>query len=309
MRKTLLSLLLFSSYISPGFSLSSPNMPDSFHIKEQACRGGGCLNLVANEKKIGALLPKANTLGTFEYVNTDNQRQITIRFTGTRLSDTVYQGNEYTFDVYGKNRVLLGKLIMRSDFGRVAFSSFKLFAPDEQTVLAYGNADLASLKTKHLVFLKDSTNIIATLSRPLFTLSHDSDVTLIDKQQFFANQDASLLPAILAIYSIHDIQMGVDLPETVSNELFQELQMQVQKTAEAQYPEQANLPITDAQIKAAAYLLHQRFHEQFDESSLTDEEKIKQFIYFGCDLVASHTLTPNEEQAVLTVLTNSLMNM
>lgn len=76
-----------------------------------------------------------------------------------------------------------------------------------------------------------------------------------------------------------------------------------QKTAEAQYSDQTSLVVTNKQLK------HQRFREQFDESSLTAEEEIKQFIYLGCDLVASHSLSPSEEQAILQVLANRLMNL
>jgi hypothetical protein len=310
MRTILLSFLLLCGYTPSVFSLSNTGMLDFFYIKEQAChRSGSCFNLLDNGQKIGTLRPKSNTAGTFEFLDSQNQRQITIRFTGMRLSGTFYQGNNYTFDIYGKNRILLGKLLMQSEIGIVSFLNFKLFSPDERTVLAYGNGDLTSLNTKHYIFVKDSLNIIATLSRPLFTWSRDSDVSLIDKQLFFTMQDPNLLPAVLALYCMHDIQMGVDIPESISSDLFQDLQTQVQKTAEAQYSDQTGVVVTNEQLKAAAYLLHQRFREQFDESSLTAEEEIKQFIYFGCDLVVSHSLSPSEEQAILQVLTNRLMNM
>lgn len=306
MRKILLSLLLLCGYPTSALSLSQIEVPDFYYIQEQVCRGGGCFNLLADEKKISALRPKLRAVGTFEFFDSQNQRQITVRFTGLSQSKIIYLGNEYTFDIYGKNRFLIAKLRMHSSIGLVSFLSFELLSPDERIILAHGGANLPSLGARHYVFSGNSSNVIATLSRPLFTLSRDSEVTVINKQAFFSTEDPNMLAAVLALYCMHDIQMSVDL-EGMSREVFHDLQNKLQTTAAAQYDK--TLVVTEEQVKAATYLLHQRFRELYDETNLNEEEKIKQLIYFGCDLVQSHSLSPIEEQAILQALTNSLMNI
>ena len=57
--------------------------------------------------------------------------------------------------------------------------------------------------------------------------------------------------------------------------------------------------MTQEQLKAAADILNQRYQEVYDDSFLNEEEKVKQFIDFGCGLVLSHAFSPEEELAML----------
>lgn len=303
MLRVLLGLILLCGSIASGFALSKDDMPNSFQIKDLKCSHGGCIDLLANGKKIGALRRKPNTLGTFEFFDKTDQRQLTLKFIERFITN-----NSYRFDIYDKNRVIVAKLSLESDFGLVSFLCFKLLSTDNHTILASGVSYLPSFETKHYIFFGAGGSIVATLARPLLTLSRSSDVTIINKPEFLSIiQDPNVMVALLAMYSTHDLQFQVDsTDDELSPEIFQDLQAKLTNVTAEQYANEEKLVVTEVVLQAAADLLQKRYLEIYDDTNLNVNEKMKQFIYFGCDLVQSHTLTSLEEQAILQVLVNRL---
>ncbi len=303
MRNIVFGLLLLGGSITPGFALSLQDWPASFDIKEQSCRMGGCFDLTAQGKKIGSLRLKPNALGTFEFFDDDNQRRITLKLTDLILRPI---SNQYEFAVYDDNQTVIAKLWMYSDFGIVSFLRFELRSVDEHAKLFAGASDLLSFETTHNVFLGDSSRIVATLSRPLFTLSRDSHVTLNKPAYVLSALDPNLFAAVLALYCTHDVYLSVDPEKVEPPQFVQDLQTKLKKITEEQDVPRAEWIVTTPELEAANMLLHQRYREIYDNTELSEEEKLQQWVDFGCDLVQSHTLSPKEEHAILQVLSHRL---
>lgn len=303
MRNMLFSLLLLGVSVTSGFALSPQDWPATFDIKEQSCRTGGCFDLTARGQKIGALRPKPNSLGTFEFFDDDNQRQITLKLTDLILRPI---NSQYEFVVYDNNQTVIAKLWMYSDLGIVSFLRFELRSADERTKLFAGASDLFSFETTHNVFLRDSPRIVATLSRPLFTLSRDSHVAMNKPVDLLSEQDPNLFAAVLALYCTHDVYLSVDPEEVAPSQFVQDLQTKLKKITEEQDTPQTEWMVTTPELHVALMLLHQRYREIYDDTDLSEEEKLQQWVDFGCDLVQSHTLSPKEEHAILQVLSNRL---
>ncbi|MCX7091019.1 MAG: hypothetical protein NTU48_06175 [Legionellales bacterium] len=298
MRRILLSLLLFCGDVGPVLALSAEDLPGSFSIKEQKCNTDTCFDLTTNGQTIGSLRRTPGTLGTFDFFDQQHQRQVILKFTKT------FWGSPQ-FEVYDKNQVLIGQLQLTFDrkIGRVI--RFDLSSANGKVLFITGSSNLFG--TKHTVYVGKSWEVMATLTRPLFTWSRDSDVTIINKDQFLNRVDPNVLAAVMALYCLHDTTIKVDNAESIAPpKLFQDLQAKLKKLAEDRAGDAAGIVVTEAQKQAAADLLNQRYREIYDDSNLNEEEKIKQFVAFGCGLIQSRTLSPVEEQAMLQFLISRL---
>ncbi len=65
--------------------------------------------------------------------------------------------------------------------------------------------------------------------------------------------------------------------------------------------------ISASQEQAIADTLNGRYHDTYDDTNISEEEKIKRYVDLGCDLVQSHSLTPEQENAMLQFLKKRLV--
>jgi len=295
-RKFALSLILLCSQIVSVNALSVTDLPGTFTIKEQKCNS--CFDFKANDQKIGAF--RHTTQGSFVFFDEHNHPKITFKFIKFSWA-TAY------FDVYDYDRVLIAKAMLFFERKTGKFIRFNLMSVDEKTILATGVSNL--LATTHTIYRGESWDVIATMHRPFFTWRRDSTVMIQDKS-LFSDSNPNMLAAMMALYSIHDTSLQVDAgdePVPAPAPLFQALQAQLQKLAVARAGETTGEEVTTEQMQAAADLLNQRYREIYpDDTNLDEEEKIKQFVAFGCGLIQSRTLSPQEEQAMLQFLIKRL---
>ncbi len=292
MHKILLSLILLFAQSLPIWALSADNLPLFFQIKEQQCQGG-CVHLSASEWMMGSLLPAPNKMGTYEFFDTKNQLQVTLRFTGTSW------GVGLKFDIYDKQQTLIAKLMVTANPKSGQLERFDLFTPDEKTILVTSISNLFG--THHTVYVGKSWHILAELTRPLFTWSRDSEVKIMDPAKLVSIVDPNVFAAVLALHCKHDFRIVVDAPDVdnVPVRKRQTLQEKLKNVAKKSGLSEGAHEMTQEQLKAAADILNQRYQEVYDDSFLNDEEKIRQFIDFGCGLVLSHSFSPEEEQAMV----------
>jgi len=298
MRSVLLSLLFFCSTVTSTFALSATDLPGSFDIKEQQCLKGGCFDLMAHGQKIGALRPTPDTTGTFDFFDEHNDRQVTLRNSKNSLG-------ALKFDVYDKNQVLIAKLVIMYNLKSHQLIRFTILSTDQKTILATGVSNVFG--TKHTVYVGNSWDIMATLTRPLFTWSRDSSVMITNKSQLLATLDPNVLAAVIALYSGNHLSFRPDPKNSMHTpKVDSDLQVKLQQVADTRGSGEPALLVTVEQMKAAADLLNQKYQERYDDMNLSEDETVKQFVDFACDLVQSHTLQPVEEQAILQFLQHRL---
>jgi hypothetical protein len=303
MRHILLGLLLSCACSQPLMAWSGEDLTSSFAIKEQQCETKSCFDLLTDGNKIGALRRTPGTSGSFDYFDQNGQRQIILTFNKS------YWGISQKFNVYDKNQQLIAKLTMDVNYKSGQLLSFTVLNPDESKILAIGRASL--LGTSHSIYLGNSWDKLAIMTRPLFTWSRDSEVTILNKTAFVSGLgvDPNVLLASMSLYCIHDTTITKDAPqEKTQPKLFKELQAKLQKLVEEREGAVPINTITEAQMQAAADVLNQRYHEVFDDSHLNEEEKVKQWVTFGCDLIQAHTLAQEEEQALLQFMLKRLQS-
>ena len=300
MRSILLGLLLLCSHVGSVLALSANDLPSYFDIKEQKCSNAGCFDMMANGQKIGSLRRTPGTSGSFDFFDQQDQRQVILKLS------KVFWGSP-KFDIYDKNQVLIAKLQLTFDHHSGRMLRFDLYSTNEKVIFVTGISNL--LGTRHTIYVGKSWDVIAKLSRPLFTWSRDSAVDVVNKQQFLDRVDPNVLAAVMALYCIHYLFVKVDdAAPIVPPKLFQDLQIKLKKLAaeRAMDADGSVVSVTEAQMQAAADLLNLRYREIYDDSNLSEEEKIKQFVAFGCGLIQSRTLSPAEEQAMLQFLISRL---
>ncbi|MCR9192416.1 MAG: hypothetical protein NXI01_07120 [Gammaproteobacteria bacterium] len=300
MRNVLLSLFLLGSVVTSTFSLSASDLPSSFDIKKQTCKEGGCFDLTAEGQKIGALRRTPGTKSAFDFFDKDNERQIILEF--DKFGWVPFKGFTRELSLYDSNRVLVAKLLMNFELGSKKLTRFVISSPDQKTVLATGVSNFFG--TKHYVYVGKSWRTMATVSRPLFTWSRDSNVMITSKPQLLSTLDPNVLATVLVAYCFHNMDLKSEPKRLTGLPRFGlELRSKLQKLR-MEYEEFG--VVTEAQLKAAADLLNQRYRERYDDTHLSEEEKINQFVNFACDLIQSHTLQPKEEQAMLQFLQRRL---
>lgn len=293
MRSILLGLCLFCSDIGHIFALSNADLPSYFSIEEQQCDSHNCFDLTTRGKTlIGALRPRPYTSGTFEFFDQENQRQVMVKFTES-------VGGVSYFHIYDNNQALVATL----DIWRGLEDSFYLFSAETKIILATGVS--TAFKTSYVIYDKASWTRIAELSRPMFTSSLDTEVEIVNKPLFLARVDPNVMAAVIALFCSYGTPVKADniaLHQSVHPKFIKGLQSKLKKIAAEYRINNEQLVATEAQNKAAVALLKQRYQEVYDDTYLSEEEKIQQFIAFGCDLVQTHTLSPTEEQAILQFL-------
>ncbi|MBP6918535.1 MAG: hypothetical protein KBB94_06440 [Legionellaceae bacterium] len=298
MYKIFMSLILLFTNVLPACALSADSLPLSFQIKEQKCQGR-CFYLTAQEGRMGSLLPAPMKMGTYEFFDAKNQLQVTLRLTGAYWTALM-------FDIYDKNRTLVAKLRVFVNYKSKQWQRFELYAPDEKTILAIGVSNLFG--THHTVYMGKTWHILAEFTRPLFTWSRDSEVNIMDSAKLASMMDPNVFAAVLALDCIHDVDIAVDAPDVESTPVkkVQTLQEKLKNVAKKSGLPEGAPEMTQEQLKAAADVLNLRYQEVYDDSFLGEEEKVRQFIDFGCGLVLSHTFSPEEEQAMLQFMLSRL---
>ncbi|PJD94104.1 MAG: hypothetical protein CK424_00700 [Legionella sp.] len=304
MLKNILRTLIFSFSITcPMFvsALEISSLPDSFHIKTNTNCPGGCFSLTSQNQLIGELLLVPRKTGTYVYVNGQNQPQLFLRL----VSASSYTGLLY-FDMLDTHKETIARLMVRANPKSGQLMGFVVYTQDYKTLLVTGSTNLFG--TKHTIYAKNSWHELATLSRPLFTWSRDADVTVLDQAglEVLSNINPHLLPAILAFYCSHH-SLSVDAPEpSNAPDSLQLLQNKLDAVAQERGFSKNNPAVSEEKLKATVEMMHQKYQQIYDDTLLSEEEKIKQFVNFGCELIQSHTFQPAEENAIIQFLSERL---
>ena len=306
--KKLLGVFCFFLSISSAWAFSSDNFPDSFSIKNIK-KFKGSTQLVSNQKVIGSLIMAPHKLGTYYFYDANHQHQITVAF-----KDFSSISSMFTFEVYDSQKTVLGSLHTFMNPVSKQVVIFELFDTDNKKPIISAKSNLFG--TKHTIYVGETPNIymkysapvLAELTRPLFTWSRDTEVSIKDKSGIFSRIEPNLFAAALAVYcSQRDLAVDADpfskkttSPKGLKNtpKLPQSPRLSVQHGA-----------VSEHQLKMAADILNQRYSQVYDDANLSEEEKIKQFVGFSQALIDSHTLTASEEKAVMQFINQRAPNL
>lgn len=319
MLKTLFACIILAQTLSV-YALSSNNLPDSFALKQVKCPAEGkhCMALIANGKTIGSFEPAQDKTNLFYFFDEQHQKQVSIKHLNTRtnirscgINCPIFQD----FDIYEKNNHLVAKLELSYDVMQSSFHTLRLYTKDHRNLLISG-MHTTSTGTSSIIYDGLNPNYeLASIKRPLFTRSLDSEISILDKSSLLFSVDPSLFVATLALYC--NTSLFYENPEasaehTISPESLQNLRKQLQTLAESQgFLPDLHAYLNDHAIKAAGNVLIQRYQQTYgdfwdDESLFTKDKKLQQLFDLGSDLILSHSLSPIEEKALFQFLTSQL---
>ncbi len=303
MIKTIVRALLFSvglAYATLTSAIESGSVPDTFHIKTNTHCPGGCFKVTAHDQPLGelSLVPKKG--GTYVYVDAADQPQLYVRFTAASPWTGI------AFDILDLNQTIIARLVLTENSKTRQLQHLHLYAKDSKRPLLVGWSNMFG--TKHTFYAKNSWHVLAELSRPLFTWSRDAEVSIIDQSglQELDNINPHMLPAILALYcTSSSITVDPQEPAT-SPAALKDLQNKLQNISKEQGFSNNKPRVSEAQLKATIVMMNEKYQHIYDDAALSEEEKIKQFVTFSCELIQSHTLQPEEENAILQFLLERL---
>ena len=306
--KKLLGVFCFFLSVSSAWALSSDNFPDSFSIKNTP-KFKGSTQLVSDKKVIGSLIMAPHKLGTYYFYDAKHQHQITVA-----LKEVSISSDMSTFDVYDSQKTMLGHLRMFMNRHSKQVLAFELFDADNKNPIISAKSNIFG--TKHSVYLGDAPNIVRSystpalseLTRPLFTWSRDTEVRITDKSSIFSIVEPNLFAAVLAVYcSQRDLSVDAD-PFSAKSDSPKVLKTHSKPPKSPRLSVQHGA-VSEHQLKMAADILNQRYSQVYDDTHLSEEEKIKQFVGFSQALIDSHTLTALEEKAVMQFINQRAPNL
>lgn len=287
LRKIFLGLTLSLNSFSL-WAISPDTLSLSFDIIEKKCPGG-CFYLQTSDGLLGSLLPMLHRHSTYHFFDEKKQLGLTLKFTAMYWSS-------FKFDIFDRNHTLIAKLEEISG-GENRLLRFNLYAPDGKTVLAVGRSNLFG--TEHTIYAGHSQQIIAVLTRPLFTWSRDSAVTIMDKAKLASIMDPNVFAAVLALHCHHDFGAKLTLDMKSTPVPVQNLREKIENVGEKLGLLDFTSQPSEEKLQAASNILNQQYQAVYDDSFLDEEEKVRQFIDFGCELLLSQTFSPEEAQAMV----------
>lgn len=304
MIKNIVRTLLFSvglAYTTLATAIESQSVPDSFHIKTNTHCPGGCFELTAQNQLMGKMFLAPSKVGTYVYVDARHQPQLYLRF----AFYSRYTGLK--FDVLDLDQKIIARLILGQNPKTGQIQHLHLNAKDSKKPLIIGWSNMFG--TQHTFYAGNSWHVLAELSRPLFTWSRDAKASIVDQSglQDLDNINPHMLPALLALYCMSNNTIYVDRQEPGDTPAaLTALQNKLEDISKEQGFSKNNPRVSEAQLKATVDMMTQKYQQIYDDTVLSEEEKIKQFVTFGCELIQSHTLQPEEENAILQFLLERL---
>lgn len=317
--KTLFASIILAQTLS-AHAFSSTNLPNSFAVKQTKCPAEGkhCMVLMANGKTIGFFEPAQDKTNLFYFYDERHQKQVSIKYLNTRtnirncgMNCPIFQD----FDLYEKNNHLVAKLELSYDVMQSSFHTLRLYTKDHRNLLISGMHTTSS-GTMSLIF--DGLNPgdkLALITRPLFTRSLNSEISILDKSSLLFSVDSNMFATTLALYcntSLFYENPEASSEQTISPESLQNLRKKLQNLAESQgVLLDIHTYLNDHAIKAVGNILIQRYQQTYgdfwdDESIFTKDKKLQQMFDLGSDLILSHSLNPTEEKALFQFLTSQL---
>ena len=320
----MLKFLLPLCFLLSSFNLhalTAHDLPNSFVVKQTPCSDSKyCMTVSEKGKKLGYLQLAPERPGLFYYFDENNEKQLSIKMIRTQIHrdactiKTCLVFND--FDIYEKNNHLVAKLELSYDVMQSSFDSFKLYNKDRRYLLLLGSHTEGSFGTE--TYLYDGIELsrqLALITRPLFTYSLDSRVTVLDRSRLMFTVDPNMLFATLSLYcntSLFRANLQASAEYTISPETLNALRQKLQETAEALgLMDNLHQHINDSDVKAAGKDLNRRYQQVYgdfwDYDSLFNKEKKLQHLFdIGIELLYSHSLSPEEDQALLQFLVTQL---
>lgn len=194
--KTFLSLGLSLTLLTNVCATTVDQIPEYFSINTVQGTPKS-VQIVSDNQLIGSLtLSSENNHALYTYIDEQTQEHITIKF-------IKYYGDAFWFYIYDENQNLSGQLIQEPTQG--SRTRFELFAADGKTKLASGQDSVFRLKTRSTIYEKNTWNVLANVSRNLFTFSRDAKVS-IDKSRLSSSElNPNMFLAVLSLQSFNDI--------------------------------------------------------------------------------------------------------
>lgn len=310
MKKIFLSLFLSVFSISSAFSFTVEDFADSFHLTNTPNCGPSCVHLSAHDQQIGSMRAAPNKQGTIYFFDAKGQHQISLK-----LEKIYYQAAALRLSILDHKNQRLGRVMISRNHKSRQLMRFEIYGNDNKNPLMTGVSNLFG--TKHTIYLGNTYHVLAEITRPLFTYSRDSDIKIIDKPTVLTQIDPNVFAAVVAFYCSEkypltiadkdeiDIPVGPSPSSTLDN-LEEKLK---QVFAERGFTRDELKSLPQSQLQAAADLISERYHQVYDDSNLGDEEKIVQFINFGCDLIRSNSLEPAQEKAIFQFLAHRVIDI
>ncbi len=271
------------------YALSAENFPDNFTIKEFKCTTQ-CFELKStlNEAPIGSLIPDTEHKGTYLFKDELDQTQITIQYAGN-------YGEALTFNVYDNQGRFLSRFLSEGNpITGGSIMNFILYELDYHTIKSQIYSNL--LGTSHGLYqggYSYGKQELAHFTRPIFSRNTDSLVRVVDREQLFTLLDPNLFAALSAFDCLNKPRFEIDpqLPK---------LQTKVKNLVKAYTDKKKFVDLE--KLNAISDLLNKRFQEQYQDVVISPAEKIQKFVVFACELVQSHALTADEENAAIQYL-------
>lgn len=309
MKKIVLSLFLSVFSISSAFSFTVEDFADSFHLTNMPNCGPSCVHLSAHGQQIGSMRSAPNKQGTIYFFDAKGQHQISLK------SEKIYYlAAALRLSILDHKNQRLGRVMINRNYKSGQLMRFEIYGNDNKNPLMTGVSNLFS--TKHTIYLGNTYHVLAEITRPLFTYSRDSDIKIIDKPTVLTQIDPNVFAAVVAFYCSEyyltiadkdeiDIPVGLSPSSTLDN-----LEAKLKQVfAERGFTRDELKSLPQSQLQAAADLINERYHQVYDDSNLSDEEKMVQFINFGCDLIRSNSLEPTQEKAIFQFLAYRVIEM
>lgn len=320
MFKKLGLVILLMAYTFVSHAEKTPIFPDNLSIKKiKNCEA--CVELTENGQVFASLRPDSQKKDVYYFLNTDNQRQLTLKHTENKRYAS--GDNNFAisyFDVFDKNDVLVANLSFTSDTAGFAFLYFHIRTPDKKNTLITGDETYWGTNTNLYDTRFGQWHIIGKLTKPLFTFSLDAKLQIIDKQELSYFMDPNVFFATLAMNSNDDFFYSIDVSSNskkrsrnIQTADVYKLRKKILDLAESRSITLSQHPsdLSAEEIKTAGQIVSLRYQEIYgddfwDKENLDKDKKLHQLINLGCDMIWSLNLTPQEEYAMLQFLIGQL---
>ncbi len=321
MSKILLALVIFFNTLSV-YALSADHFPSSFSIKQIKCpEGKHCMTITEQGENIGTLQSVPDQPNIFYFFDEQQQKQVTLKKLASHPGDLEctpeYCPTFRDFDIFDKNDQLIAKLELSNDVMQFSFDGFELYTKDRKHLLLKGmHTRLSGIRSVMYDGL-DPSHKLALITRPFFTFSLDSDVTLWDKPGLLFRVDPNIFAATLALYCntslFYEKSKYAYLDQEIKPKVIRTLRAKLQVLAENQgLLVDLHADVSDQAVKAAGESLIQRYqqiyHDNFWDTNgvYTQEEKLQQLVQLGTDVIMAHGMSTAEDLATLQFLISLL---
>lgn len=257
-----------------AYAISTENFPSNFSITEFPCTTQ-CFELKNSNtrEKIGSLVPDTELKGTYLFKDNLEQTQITIQYAGK-------YGDALTFNVYDNRGQFLSRFLIEGNPMGGSALNLLLYEIDWSTAKTHISSN--PIGTHHSLYKGRyffGKTALVHLTRPIFSLKTDSQVSIEDREQLFSFLEPNLFAALSAFHCINKPYFEIDPG-------LRNLQIKTKNFLK-------NYPYNDqsvdlAQLKSISDILNTRFQEQYQDVVFSYVGKTQKFVEFVCDLIQAH---------------------